>query len=162
MGTRPARPSIRRASSRIGASPMPGSVIASVTRTIPLSVTNVVSSTLVPGTYRRCTSNGTSGHSSKRPPRSASRRGEDARRVEVRQTQPIDATIARDQRDGATVADHGIVPDRRVATRQIYLAGAERSTARVCRAIIRSSFVGITLTVQTLAGALIVSASLAL
>ena len=41
--------------------------------------------------------------------------GEDAGRVEVRQAQPVDATIARDQRDGSAIADHGIVPDRRVA-----------------------------------------------
>jgi hypothetical protein len=50
IGTRPEMPSTRRASSRAGASPQPGNSMASLTRTAPSPVTNVVSSTLVAGT----------------------------------------------------------------------------------------------------------------
>ena len=49
IGTRPARPSTRRISSRVGPSSEFGKAIASVTRTTPSPVVNVVSSTLVSG-----------------------------------------------------------------------------------------------------------------
>lgn len=48
-GTRPEIPSTRRASSRTGANPTVGRSIASVTRAVPPSVANVVSSTFVSG-----------------------------------------------------------------------------------------------------------------
>ena len=41
--------------------------------------------------------------------------GEHARRVEVRQTQPVDRPVARDQRRRPAVADQGVVLDRSVA-----------------------------------------------
>jgi hypothetical protein len=48
------------------------SVIASVTRTVPEAVRNVVSRTFVPSTYCCSASNGSPGASSNAPPRSAS------------------------------------------------------------------------------------------
>jgi hypothetical protein len=70
----PGAPLDPRPSSRSGASfGVSVSVIASVTRTAPEAVVKVVSRTFVPSSYRRSASNGSSGQSSKTPPRSASR-----------------------------------------------------------------------------------------
>ena len=61
-----------RASSAQGSGPFAPWLSESITRTVPPSVLNVVSSTLVRGTYRRVTSYGTVGSRVKQPPPSGS------------------------------------------------------------------------------------------
>ena len=70
--TVPETPSIRRASSSHGRRPATPVTSASVTSTVPVAVVNVVSSTLVPGRYRRVDSKSLTGCSSIRPPFSPS------------------------------------------------------------------------------------------
>jgi hypothetical protein len=65
---------MRRCSSREGPRPAPFRLIASSTRTTPVAVVKVVSSTFVPGRYRRDVSNPVAGISVKQPPLSASSR----------------------------------------------------------------------------------------
>ncbi len=72
--TVPDRPSMRRASSDHGSRPATPVLSASVTRTLPDAVRNVVVSTLVPGTYSRSVVNSSTGRSSMQPPWSASSR----------------------------------------------------------------------------------------
>ena len=69
IGTEPVTPSTRRTSSNQGRSPPWSSVIASVRRTVPRAVTNVVCSTLELSTYSRSTRKSISGASSNAPPR---------------------------------------------------------------------------------------------
>ena len=42
-------------------------------------------------------------------------RGEDARRVEARQAEPVDGAVGADERDRAQVADDAVVLDARIA-----------------------------------------------
>lgn len=74
IGTCPRTATISLASSGHASSPATSLLSASVTRTCPPSVVNVVSSTLVPGRYRRSARYGTAGQMVKLPPVSGSSR----------------------------------------------------------------------------------------
>ena len=62
-------------------------------------------------------------------------RAEDARRVEVRQAEPVDRPVAGDKRQGAPVADHAVVLDRgiAVAARRRARAQVDRSASALAR-----------------------------
>ena len=118
IGTRPARPSTRRISSRVGPRSEFGKAIASVTRTTPSPGGERGLQHVGVGQIAALHVRGDLGLQREAPPAiGVEDSREHAGRVEVGQAQPVDRPVAGDQRDGSPVPDRGVVTDRDVTAR---------------------------------------------
>ena len=108
----PDTPSTERASSRSGPSRSSGSVMASVRRTPRIGLERGFEHVRVGKISPRGRKRNRRLRATKLPPRSAvEKRAEDARRVEIRKTEPIDGAVARHQRGRPAVADQRVIAD---------------------------------------------------